>query len=332
MLRRLENCQINQVLSTNFQIWSPGLDRSRYQHYQWWQLNCAWGRRHLEYFGYFTPAGKLVASCKRYRLAYQSRGRAFNMAGIGAVFVPEDERGHAYGSEMLELIDELCCEDGFDALLLNSDINPQFYARLGYALFAAESFSVSLSDNWLAGAINYFSRLAEPLPAASFIVRDLEITDIEEMCRHHGRWLTRQAFGLQRSAAYWHYKLGRERFLHQYSKLNWPQLTIISCNYGQFVGGYALLEQAGSTMRILEVIGPEQVCQALWAQILHLAQKRQAKKIHGWQVTSPPVKGLSRYPRDWSFPMICPLKEEIEDELLDWCTIDKPSMLELDHF
>lgn len=332
MLRRLEAHEINQVLRQNFSVWSPGLDRSRYRHYQWWQMNHNWGRRHLEYFGYFSDSGKLVASCKRYKFQYQAKTKTYNIAGIGAVFVPAEARGNSYGLKMLDDIADLSFEDGFDATLLNSDIDPEYYGRIGYHLFDASGFSASLTEQWLQQAIKHMDSISDKDLDESFNIRAIHIDDLAEMCRHHCRWLAAQAFGMKREPLYWQYKLGRELYLFSHSSLTWPKLEIITDNFGKFNGGYALIEQAGPFMRVLEVVGPERIRNSLWSQILRLAQRRQARTLRGWEIVKPPLKGLTTYQRDWSLPMICPLKDEIESELLNWLEVSPPTMLELDHF
>ncbi|MBX9724138.1 MAG: GNAT family N-acetyltransferase [Candidatus Obscuribacterales bacterium] len=332
MLRLLEPREIDAVLKENFKVWSPGLNRSQYRHYQWWQLQQPWGRKHLQYFGYFSDKGELLASCKLYRFEYQSRQKIYSVGGVGAVFVAERNRGHSYGLKMLESLIEKCREDGFDALTLNSDIDPEYYERLGFHLFDFEAFAIELNDVWLRYAIRQCDEISDKSLDESFVVRPVTSADYAEMCKHHLRWLAAQPFGMRRSLDYWSYKLGREKYLQQHSALNWPRQEIVTDNFEKYEGGYALLEQSGRYLRVLEVIGKESIKNSLWAQILRLAQRRQVKTIRGWNVMSPPVRGVTVHQRDWSFPMICPLKEELSDEMLAWTEFDPPSMLELDHF
>ncbi len=332
MLRLLEPHEINQVLHANFDIWAPGLDRSRYRHYQWWQLRSPWGRRHISYLGYFSESNELQASCKLYRFEYQAHSRFLKVGGIGAVFVDKKHRGRSYGLKMLELLAEECRAQGYDALILNSDIDPEYYEKLGYYLFDYETFSVDLSDQFLRASIRHLDSISDPHLNETFSVRPVENPDFAEMCRHHGRWLANQKFGLKRSTEYWQYKIDKERYLQKHSKLNWPRQDIVTDNYGQFTGGYALVEQSGRFLRVLEVIGPERVRNSLWSQIFSLAQRRQIKTVRGWSIMAPPVKGLNFHMRDWSYPMICPLKEELVEEVLDWTDLEPPPILELDHF
>ena len=333
MLRQLEAFEINQVLGENFSIWSPGLDRSRYRHYQWWQMSTVWGRRHLKYFGHFAQNNeRCVASCKRYTFEYSSRGRVFKVAGIGAVYVSERNRGKSYGLAMLEEMAELCRREGYDAIVLNSDIDPAYYERLGYHVFDASAFTIKISDEWLQQSIKVLDARSDKNKDESFAIRSVSDGDFSEMIKHHRRWLSAREYGLVRTEDYWRYKLGRELYLYRHSRLSWPKLDIMTDNFPEFSGGYALFEQAGGFLRVLEVIGNDAVRTSLWGQILRLAKRRKISTLRGWSVMTPPLKNVGFYNRDWSFPMILPLKEEYADEMIGWTQMEPPNMLELDHF
>lgn len=332
MLRPLEASEINEVLKANYSIWSPGLDLAKYRHYQWWQLHSAWGRKNLRYYGYFSNSGELLASCKRYRFVFQSRGLSYLLAGVGAVFVPESNRGHSYGLQMLNSLAELCSEENYDAMLLNSDIDPDYYERLGYEPFDASSFTVDLSDEWLTKSICHLDSLKNGGCDESYVVRAIQESDLAEMCKHHRRWLASVEYGMIRSEDYWNFKLGRERYLFEHSRLNWPKMEIITANYGQFRAGYALIEQSGPYMRVLEVLADADITRSLWSQILRLAQRRRASRLRGWLQFAPSIKGLSYHQRDWALPMINPLNEGSADKLLSWTEIFPCRLMELDHF
>lgn len=331
-MRLLEAREINQVLSENFSIWSPGLDRSGYRHYQWWQLRTPWGRRNLQYFGLVSEDGRVLASCKRYKFSYSSRGRKFRFAGIGAVWVSEANRGKSYGLKLLKELAEQSKQEEFDALILNSDIDPAYYERLGYHLFDASSFSIKVNQSWLRASIKELDANSDRTLDESFNIRSPSSADIAEMCRHHRRWLSRQQFGMSRSEDYWNFKVGRERYLFKHSRLNWPKMDIITDNYGKYRGGYALIEQSGEFLRVLEVIGSHFVRSSIWSQILRLAERRKIGTIRGWKIMAPPLKDVPFHKRDWSFPMICPLQNEFADEFVSWTESDPPTILELDHF
>lgn len=332
MIHQLDEREINRVLGQNFSIWSPGLDPTRYLHYQWWQLCHPWGRRNLQYWGLCDGSKGVVASCKLYKFDYKSRNQSFIAAGIGAVFVPEEERGNAYGRRLLEGLAQHCKSLNFDFMILNSDIDPDYYSKLDFHMFQPSVFRVFPDKDWLKQSMKKLDSLTLASVDESFRIRRASLADVDEIARHHARWLVNQPYGFKRSEDYLEYKLGREFYLAQHSRLGWPKMEIIIDNEGRHYGGYALIEQAGSYLRILEVIGSEAVRISLWGQILRLAQKREVHLIRGWSKTAPPLKGLEYYMRDWSFPMIRPLKQESRSKLIGWTAINPPSILELDHF
>lgn len=338
MLRPLEEHEINQVLGQNFKIWSPGLSPARYLHYQWWQLQDPWGRRNLKYWGYSekTPTaavqGKVVASCKLYDFSYQSQSRIFKAAGVGAVFVAENDRGKSAGQKLLKELISYCTDAQYDFMVLNSDIDPGYYERLGFRLFEPSAFRINVDEIWLDYAIAELNKHCDTSVKDSFSVRPVSLKDVEEIVRHHQRWLAQQPYGMRRSDDYMEFKLGRELYLKEHSALGWPQMDIISVNEGKYAGGYALVEQAGPFLRILEVIGPAPVRHSLWRQILKLAKIRGIMIIRGWTKSAPALKGVEFHMRDWSFPMIMPLKDDIKERVLGWTKIKPPCLLELDHF
>lgn len=337
MLRRLEEHEINQVLGQNFKIWSPGLSHARYLHYQWWQLQTPWGRRHLKYWGLTeeresASSNEVTASCKLYDFSYQSKSRIYRAAGVGAVFVAQENRGRARGQKLLRLLADQCKSAQYDFMILNSDISPIYYETLGFDSFDPSAFRINLNRACFDRALAELSEICDPSLPESFKVRPVSLKDVEEMVRHHQRWLSAQPYGMMRSDEYLEFKLGREIYLKEHSTLGWPQMDIISVNEGAPVGGYALIEQAGVYLRVLEVIGPTAVQHSLWRQILKVAQIRGINVIRGWAKVAPAIKELEYYWRDWSLPMILPLNAEVSERVLAWTEIWPPSFLELDHF
>lgn len=342
MLRQLEDREINKILSHNFGIWSPGLNRALYLHYQWWQMQLPWGRANLRYFGHFASeedagssrsnAAEPLASCKLYRLQFLAHSKVYRGAGIGAVFVPEQNRGRCLGHKLLNEMIEYCRQEGFDFIFLNSDIGAEYYEKLGFQSFDPNTFSVVFDAEWQNYAIKELERIADESLEESVKVRPVSLRDIELIVRHHGRWLANQSYGLMRSEDYMEFKLGKELYLKEHSSLGWPQMDIISVNEGKSPAGYALIEQAGAFLRVLEVIAPEKVRLLLWRQILILARRRNVRLIRGWSKNAPPLKGLKFASRDWSLPMILPLKAESAELITAWTKVQVPSMLELDHF
>jgi hypothetical protein len=84
----------------------------------------------------------VLASFKRYERDARVRGTRLRGFGIGAVFTPQEHRGHGYATAMLGLALDEARRDGFDFAYLFTDIHPQFYKELGFAELPSRSISL----------------------------------------------------------------------------------------------------------------------------------------------------------------------------------------------
>ncbi|HEY9715775.1 MAG TPA: hypothetical protein V6C72_20040, partial [Chroococcales cyanobacterium] len=111
-------------------------------------------------------------------------------------------------------------------------------------------------------------------------------------------------------------------------------------------GGYAIIEQGGATLRVLEVIGSERAQVSIWGELLTRAVKVGAKRIRGWEglvrnfapsyLLKPAIPrdlvnlfdSVHSGEREWGIPMILPLRSDLEG-----LSVEFPCpLLELDHF
>lgn len=327
-LVRADYAMVAGILHDNFQQWSPGLKRGRYYHYQRWQYALPWARRHLSYWALAQDC-EVLSSCKLYEMEFHSRSRNFAVAGLGAVFTAERNRGRGMALRLLEQMIELSRERSFDAVMLNSDIDPAYYQRVGFQLLSSNDFAIRPTEDYVKTSTKELERRFSSGRDELCIIRELGLDDIDTMVRHHARWLKQRPYGVIRSTQYWSFKLSRERYLHKHSALAWPKQEIITLNFGEPDGGYALFEQGTKSIRVLEVIGSEETCHSLWVQLLRLCLRRKITLLRGWEGCRPDdLKGLQISPRVWSRPMILPLN----DALQEWVSIAPCPLLELDHY
>lgn len=322
-----DESMIRQILRANFSVWSPGLSRSVYYHYQQCQLQLPWARSGLQYYAYLE-GDKVVSSCKLYTFGVQSRGKTFKIAGIGAVFTQPEERGRGWALAMLNDLTSICVALDFDAMALNSDIGPDYYRKAGFECFSHMDFRAELHEGWLKAEIQKLERQAPKGLDLYVKIRKLELADIEPTLRHYRRWLTRRPFGMIRNNDYWYFKLWREFFLHKHSSSGWPELQLITVNYDKPEGGYLIFEQGAQVVRVLEVVGTQWAIPVLWAEILSLARRRKLRLLKGWEGLSPPMSGLEIVERTWSTGMLKPLKAGPEG----WLSVKPCPLLELDHY
>src|SRR5579864_5594040 len=138
-LVRAEGAILDQILDATFEIWNEGLDRTAYGRYNTAQLATPWGRTRLHRTA-LVEGSTVLASLKEYRFDAAIDGRSVRAIGVGAVFTPPAHRGRGHARTLLERVLERASRDGFDLAVLFSEIDPAYYARLGFVpLETAES-------------------------------------------------------------------------------------------------------------------------------------------------------------------------------------------------
>ena len=99
-----EGALLDRIFDNTCPIWSEGLTRAAYGQWNSAQLKTPWGSRHLQRFALVDEQGNLLASAKRYRYDVRLDGREGWMAGIGAVFTPEAQRGRGHATRLVEML------------------------------------------------------------------------------------------------------------------------------------------------------------------------------------------------------------------------------------
>lgn len=357
------------ILRANFRIWSPGLSEADYRHYVFSQLGTSWGRQHLRYVIY-QEGGQTKASCKTYMLNLRSHSRTFTLASLGALFTVEKYRGKGVASKLIEALKLKAKQEGLDGILLFSDIEPSFYQSLGFEKLGSAEFAIYLPEVTQSESSMFVLELNRKRESSASTIeyhtlartedreRNQEATEccrldpgvkddlIALMTRHYNRWLSRQAFGVERSQDYFAHRLGRERFIALHSKLGWPEMIITVVDLGTNEYGYALTECSGVTMRVLEVIGSTAARKELWKELFRKALAQGTKRIRGWEsvvsdfaptfscgallsqasgLTNVKGKILS-FQRDWGRPMVLLFNEALRP----WLSAFPCPLLELD--
>lgn len=348
------------VLRESYQIWSPGLRKDEYHEYIWRQINHPWARRNYKFF-VLKHNSQVVASCKLYTVNLSYRGRIYLFGGIGAIYSMKAVRGCGFGREIVKQIVDYCFNNDYDGAILFSDIDPEFYDRLGFTEFGSADFSLHLPRHVTAefssahsagapasrGQVSAANPVDDSAGEATACVTYVEATDVPTMISIYSKWQRSQPFAYQRSELYLQYKLGREHYLAEHSTLAWPKLEIKYALEDGIETGYALTERGGKNLRILEIVGTESARLQLWNTLVGDAIRQNMHKLRGWEsvasdlcpgfrldaVLDDAIKNSTHFPplsctqRNWGRPMYMPFETELE-KLVDYfpCPI-----LELDH-
>lgn len=321
------------LLRETHKIWSAGLSFAHYVDYNAGQRVSAWGRRHLSLLCLYQDIDQreILSSLKLYKLDMRCRGRDYLVFGIGAMYTPLARRERGYGQTLLRAVIDKARRENADGILLFSDIGEEFYEQVGFELIGGASFSLDLP--------RFASESMEPGPKSKL----LEKSDIGFIERHYTRWLASRPFAVERSENYWLYKIAKEKYLQENSRLSWPGLILLELD-----NGYAILEKAGATLRILELVySPPSTTEQAWAEIFTYCTAERIRRLNGWEgvlfdlapayrldklaasLYRRPLQDFRLYfeERGWGAPMFLALNEELES----WYEITPCPILELDH-
>lgn len=127
-----EGPTLERILTESYAIWSDGLTREAYAKYNAAQLRTPWGARHLRRVALVDDGGDVLSSAKRYDVTVRIDGESLRTVGIGAVYTPERHRGRGYARETIERLTRDAAKDGAALALLFSEIDPDYYTRLGF--------------------------------------------------------------------------------------------------------------------------------------------------------------------------------------------------------
>ncbi len=254
---------------------------------------------------------------------------------------------------------DLAKQESYDGLILFSDIDCQFYSRFGFEEIGSADLLIHIP--FLKGKTEFPENISFGAGGALTIQADgnsfetrqerFRKEHLDYAVRHYGQWLRRQPYGIVRDQNYFSYKLMRETFLHDHSKLAWPALSITTVNCNGIPGGYAITETAGGVLRVLEIAAPADCREILWTSFLVKALSEKLQRIRAWEGLaadfSPSFnlkqlitkiglnhlfpdgyKGqLNYYERSWGKGMLLPFDDKLNDLHM---TAPCP-LVELDH-
>ena len=136
---------LEEILDHTFPIWNEGLSRPAYGQWNRAQVKTPWARSHLQRSATIDDNGRLLATAKEYRFDVRVDGRDGWMCGIGAVFTPDDRRGHGHASALVGEISRRAQREGALLASLFSEIGAEFYARLGFVGVPLDEVTITVN-------------------------------------------------------------------------------------------------------------------------------------------------------------------------------------------
>lgn len=142
---------LEQILDASYEIWHEGLSRNRYGRFWEAQTLTPWGGAHLTRSA-LVDQGEVLASAKEYELQGVLDGRPVRIVGIGAVFTQPAHRGRGYAQALIEQLIARAARGGVDLAMLFSEIDPAFYACLGFAPIPTFDLELTVAQSERHGA------------------------------------------------------------------------------------------------------------------------------------------------------------------------------------
>lgn len=223
-----EGALLDHIFDNTYPIWNEGLTRVAYGQWNLAQLKTTWGHRHLQRFALLDDDGTLLASAKRYRIDVRLDGREGWMAGIGAVFTPESQRGCGHASRLLQMLLDRERQDGALVASLFSEIGSAFYERLGFRTVPLDEVTVTI-------------RRKDGSPA--MLVRAGEERDLAAIAALHATRTAGVRFAVRRDPALLGYALAKKRLLAGLGPPGLRQVEFFVAEEGASAVAYVVLSE-----------------------------------------------------------------------------------------
>jgi hypothetical protein len=229
---------LEQVLDETYPLWGEGLDREAYGRYNRAQLATPWGRAHLRRVA-LVDGGRLLATAKRYDLLARVDGRPTRLLGLGAVFTPLAERGHAHARELIRRMMESAAAEGFALALLFSEIDPGYYEHLGFRGLPVNQVAISVRPGRRAGP-----------PAIA--LRSGDVGDMKAIVEMNAAQAEGFRFSLCRDADYVHHAIAKKRFLAACGRPGDRKVEFLAVEEGGRAAAYVVLLEVGGFLMVTE--------------------------------------------------------------------------------
>lgn len=285
------------------EVWGGGL---AIEEYLAWRLNSATHARACWYVG--CREGRVVTSLGAYPILLQANGARRDGFSIGAVHTVPDSRRRGYAAELMAWVEDHQVRQGAEIGLLYSDIDPSYYARMGYRL--CESY-----EGWITPEAAISS-------GDGALVRFSPNEQLVEVADLYRRGQTRRRIWIDRDPVYW------EWICRRYPEHEW-YWWMKDGEAGP--GGYVQVALSASEIRIVDWgIESDSDEVAFWDSIIDWAARRGVARVGGWLSQTEATRArFELRPRTRELTMLKPLSKETpwDEEFVG----DAAWFLECDH-
>lgn len=286
-----------------FDVWSKG--RSLDDHVQH-RLRSPTHRRAAWFVGCLD--GRVVCSLAAHPVQFHIQGEPHPGIAIGSVHTLQEMRGRGFAPKLIAWVEAHQLRQGVGLSVLYSDINPDYYARLGY----------TLCPSW-----EGFRSVEDELPAPAHRLVPFAIGDRLEMVkRTYAQYHGAMPLSIERNDAYWEMML---------EKFAGDMFHGLEASDGSWAG-YVLVGPRDGTWRIVDyalVDGSEALAEQMYAALAAAARAAGIRRFGGWLPKSPATQALfTLVPRKTEITMIKPLawRGDLSTEMIagagQFCELD----------
>ena len=267
-------------------IWGGGLEEPRFLAFQRRLADSAEAQDRYRLLGWHAPGGALLSAMKAYDLRGSSAGRPLRLLGIGAVFTPGELRRRGHAAAMLRAAMDEYRGRGAQAAVLFSDIDIDYYRRLGFRLLESRECSVD----------------AGQLPRAGGGFRSAMAGDEEAMAKlFAGARAGESSFGLARDGWALRFQLRRLRELARARGTGEPEWGLLA------EGSAAMVRFGRDTVDVLEAAWTSGAARdRILAALRDCMQRTGRAHLRLWPAGQ--LRGLfAATPRTTALSMVAPL-------------------------
>jgi GNAT superfamily N-acetyltransferase len=256
-------------------------------------------------------AGRVVVSLGAYPMRFRIRGAEVPGIAVGSVYTVGEFRRRGFAAQLLQWVEKHQHEQGAALSLLYSDIDPDYYARLGYAICPSWEGWHDLAAGGPGGTATH--RLVE-FSAAAHLPVVMKLYD-----DYHGP----AALAIARDEPYWQALLRRfpdERFFALADRTGaWRGYVRLGCRNAVWrITDFALADPSDT------------LAERLYAATLEWTGNAGAERVGGWLPASPAAGKFFRLsPRRTEITMIKSLssRHPLDDDLI----VSTDRFCEIDH-
>jgi GNAT superfamily N-acetyltransferase len=250
--------------------------------------------------------GRVVVGLGCYRIDFRVRGRLEPGYAFGEVHTRAECRGRGFAPRLLAWVEDHQKSQGREIGMLYSDIDPGYYARLGYVMCPSH-------EGWT----DPKHSTAQP-SSSCLLVPFVGPEELTGMAAIYTPSHSKRAVSIARSPAYWEYLVSRDPKNEFFWATNSAGARL----------GYARIAFSPEELKIRDVAlvdEDETRRRDLLVELFRLGRERGVKRVGGWMADMPLHRALfTLQPRRREITMLKSLRAGI--------TIDSQLATDVDHF